>query len=133
MYYHLILSKGNILVDSSQTALLCDFGLARILLDEGSSGMTTTTAHVGTERYLAPELVSGEDLEYPTTASDIYAVGCLGLEVSFMAPGSFENLTTLDYSSYSVESPTLTVETICAGGSSMTLAAGCHHPRSQRI
>jgi serine/threonine protein kinase len=45
--------------------------------------MTTTTAHTGTERYLAPELVNGDDLEYPTAASDIYAMGCLGLEVRF--------------------------------------------------
>jgi serine/threonine protein kinase len=46
--------------------------------------MTTTTAHTGTERYLAPELVNGDDLEYPTPASDIYALGCLGLEVRFL-------------------------------------------------
>jgi serine/threonine protein kinase len=64
---------------------ICDFGLARLFLDEGSTGMTTTTEHTGTIPYLAPELVSSETTvypTYPTTASDVYAVGCLGLRVS---------------------------------------------------
>jgi serine/threonine protein kinase len=50
-------------------------------MDE-ESGMTTTSEHTGTERYLAPELVSSETTVYPTTQSDVYALGCLGLEVS---------------------------------------------------
>jgi serine/threonine protein kinase len=61
---------------------ICDFGLARVFLEEGNSGMTTTSEHTGTTRYLAPELVSSEDTVYPTAASDVYALGCLGLEVS---------------------------------------------------
>jgi hypothetical protein len=44
--------------------------------------MTTTTAHTGTARYLAYELVAAGDDVRPTTASDMYAVGCIGLEVS---------------------------------------------------
>lgn len=43
--------------------------------------MTTTTEHTGTERYLAPELVTS-NIPTPTSASDVYALGCLGLEVS---------------------------------------------------
>ena len=43
--------------------------------------MTTTTQHTGTERYLAYELVIAGDEAIPTTLSDIYAVGCIGLEV----------------------------------------------------
>lgn len=45
--------------------------------------MTTTTHHTGTERYLAYELVAAGEEAIPTTASDIYAVGCIGLEVCF--------------------------------------------------
>jgi serine/threonine protein kinase len=37
----------------------------------------------GTERYLAPELVLSEDIVKPTTHSDVYAIGCVGLEVWF--------------------------------------------------
>jgi serine/threonine protein kinase len=46
--------------------------------------MTTTSEHTGTVRYLAPELVMSEVTVYPTTESDVYALGCLGLEVSSM-------------------------------------------------
>ena len=44
--------------------------------------MTTTTEHTGTERYLAPELVTDDADVHPTMASDVYALGCLGLDVS---------------------------------------------------
>jgi len=75
--------QRNILIDDTGHAQICDFGLVRIFLDEGSTGMTTTTSHTGTERYLAYELVmAGEDAR-PTTASDIHAVGCIGLEVGY--------------------------------------------------
>ncbi|KIM21067.1 hypothetical protein M408DRAFT_333661 [Serendipita vermifera MAFF 305830] len=77
------ITPSNTLIDQYGRAVLCDFGLVRIFLDEGSSGMTTMTAHTGTERYLAPELVTGEEMEYPTTASDVYALGCIGLEFVF--------------------------------------------------
>jgi serine/threonine protein kinase len=89
MYYYLTLLKGNVLVDNSQRAVLCDFGLLQILLDEGSNGMTTSAAHSGSERYLALELVNGDELVYPTTASDVYAAGCIGLEVLFTVSGRF--------------------------------------------
>jgi hypothetical protein len=46
--------------------------------------MTTTTAHAGTVRYLAYELAVAGDDACPTTASDIHAVGCIGLEVSIL-------------------------------------------------
>jgi serine/threonine protein kinase len=73
--------KGNILIDDQLNARLCDFGIARILAEEGTSGFTTTSEHTGTERYLSYELVLSEVCA-PTTASDIYALACMGLEVS---------------------------------------------------
>jgi serine/threonine protein kinase len=79
--YNAILQR-NILIADSGRAQICDFGLIRIFLDEGSSGMTTTTHHTGTERYLAYELVMAGEDACPTTYSDIHAVGCIGLEVS---------------------------------------------------
>jgi serine/threonine protein kinase len=133
MYYHLMLSKGNILVDNSQRAVLCDFGLIQIFLDEESTGLTTTSERTGTARYLAPELVIPDYSVYPTTSSDVYAAGCVGQRVPSTTSGCFENLNTLDYSSYLVESPTITGQTICAGRSTRTLSEGFHHPRSQKI
>jgi serine/threonine protein kinase len=76
------MNQRNILIDDSGRALLGDFGLVRIFMDEGSSGMTTTAYHTGTQRYLAYELVTAGEEAIPTTASDIYAVGCVGLEAS---------------------------------------------------
>jgi serine/threonine protein kinase len=51
-------------------------------MEEGlDTGYTTTTAHTGTMRYLAPELVKDGDEAIPTTATDIYALGCVALFV----------------------------------------------------
>jgi serine/threonine protein kinase len=69
------------LIDALGAPRICDFGLARVFLEAESTGMTTTSEHTGTTRYLAPELVASEVTVYPTTASDVYALGCLGLEV----------------------------------------------------
>jgi serine/threonine protein kinase len=52
-----------------------------MFLLEGGTGLTTTTAHGGTERYLAPELVEFSGECYPTRESDVYAMGCVGLKV----------------------------------------------------
>jgi serine/threonine protein kinase len=67
-------------------AQLCDFGLVRLIHDQIPTdlptGLTTTTAHTGTVRYLSFELVDGDDVAKPTAASDIWALGCGGMEVS---------------------------------------------------
>jgi serine/threonine protein kinase len=70
----------NILIDDDGRARICDFGLVRILSDE-STGLVTTTTHTGTVRYLAYELVVSEQ-PVPTVASDVHALGCIGLDVS---------------------------------------------------
>jgi serine/threonine protein kinase len=73
----------NVLVDDDGSAKICDFGLLRLVRESAPTGMTTKSSHTGTTRYLSYELVSGED-DYdgkPTTASDVYALACIGMEV----------------------------------------------------
>jgi serine/threonine protein kinase len=71
--------KGeNVLITDSGDALLCDFGVAKVLREaERTSGFTTTAIH-GTFVFMAPEL--HEDLIW-TPATDTYAFGgtCLQL------------------------------------------------------
>ena len=46
--------------------------------------MTTTSPYTGTDRYLAYELLLDGELVVPTKASEIFALGCIGLEVSLV-------------------------------------------------
>lgn len=75
----------NVLIDDDGHARICDFGLVRNALTEH-----TTTSHLGTLRYRAYELVNTDESLHPnergiiTTASDIYAVGCMALELIFL-------------------------------------------------
>ncbi|PVG00589.1 kinase-like protein [Serendipita vermifera] len=78
------IKPGNVLLDENGRAKLCDFGLVRVLAEGQSIGLTTTTEHTGTDRYIAPEFLISEETTVPTTASDVYALGCLGLKFVFM-------------------------------------------------
>ncbi|CAG7855260.1 SubName: Full=Uncharacterized protein {ECO:0000313/EMBL:CCA75953.1} [Serendipita indica DSM 11827] len=85
----------NVLIAKDGRPMICDLGLARILVDETSFSsdgyasdenqswmrkINTTTPHSGTPRYLAPEQVDLNRPSKPTTAADVYAVGCIGFE-----------------------------------------------------
>lgn len=75
------LKPQNILIDNSGHAMLADFGLVRLIGDQ--AGEEETSPHTGTTRYLAHELITGDEDRMPTTASDIYSLGCVGLVFIF--------------------------------------------------
>ena len=76
--------QENCLIDDRGNPKICGFGLARIFLEDCGS---ETNAHTGMARYLAYELAVAE-ASIPTTASDIYATGCIGLEVQYCDSGN---------------------------------------------
>lgn len=72
---HRDLKPSNILVSSSGEVKLLDFGIAKLLDEEGEAGSDTVTrvgARVLTPRYAAPEQIRGEPA---TTATDVFALG----------------------------------------------------------
>ena len=71
---HRDVKPANVLVDPEGKALLTDFGLAKGIAD---SVLTRSGRVVGTIDYLAPEIILGEPA---TSASDLYALGCLVFE-----------------------------------------------------
>ncbi|KAG9050444.1 hypothetical protein FS842_011367, partial [Serendipita sp. 407] len=74
------LNPANILLDDNLTPRICVLGLTRLMSEEDGSLSTITTMDTGAERYISYELVDHDDMVMPTAASDVHALGCVGLE-----------------------------------------------------
>jgi len=68
---HRDIKLENILVDSNFNLKLCDFTMSKTFSEGSSVGVFYS--HVGTERYMAPEIVEGKPYKGNTT--DIFALG----------------------------------------------------------
>ncbi|EJD04732.1 kinase-like protein [Fomitiporia mediterranea MF3/22] len=80
-YVHGILSGVNVLISNSGEPLLCDFGLAIILEDLTQMPISSLLQDAGNPRWMAPELFVGEQQASISTASDVWALGMVFLEI----------------------------------------------------
>ena len=79
----------NVLVDDGGNPRISDFGLA-IPVENRTIGLTTTGSFQATLRWLSPELANGMIYSEHTVnmkrteSSDVWAFGCLLIEVCFL-------------------------------------------------
>ncbi|CDO54011.1 similar to Saccharomyces cerevisiae YHR030C SLT2 Serine/threonine MAP kinase [Geotrichum candidum] len=72
---HRDLKPGNILINAQGQLKICDFGLARGILDDTERNRIKITKYVATRWYRAPELIISNKIY--TTAIDMWSVGCI--------------------------------------------------------
>ena len=85
--------KANVLIDSSYSARLADFGLTTII-DESTVGSTTDRDPRGTIRWMAPEMLYPAGFGFPgkvqkrlpSRSTDVYALAMTILEGHMPAP-----------------------------------------------
>ncbi|KAG6826273.1 hypothetical protein H0H92_000466, partial [Tricholoma furcatifolium] len=79
------LKSDNVLIDPAGRARLTDFSLSSVADSNIVSWTSQSSGHSrgGSIRWMAPELLNydDEDMAYNTTASDVYAWGCVCLEI----------------------------------------------------
>ncbi|HPD63299.1 MAG TPA: serine/threonine protein kinase [Anaerolineaceae bacterium] len=75
---HRDVKPSNILFTSNGTPMLADFGVAKILDEEGTLDLTGTNATVGTPDYMAPEQINSKTVD---KRADIYSLGVVYYEM----------------------------------------------------
>lgn len=90
-----------LLAPDEQTLKLIDFGMAKILHDFASLGLTQPHQIFGTPEYMSPERAKGEP---PTAASDIYSTGILAFEM-LAGVRPFGGQNPMDVLRHQIDSP----------------------------
>jgi len=70
---HRDIKPANILLTTTGTVKVCDFGIAR-LAHQQQTNLTAPHTAIGTSAYMAPEQASGAAVD---TRTDLYALGCV--------------------------------------------------------
>lgn len=94
---HRDIKPHNLVVEPDGVLKVMDFGIARLAARPDRSGMTQTGMIVGTPEYMAPEQVTGGDVDHRI---DIYAAGgvlyeCLTGRPPFVAETSYQLVAKL--------------------------------------
>ena len=71
---HRDIKPQNMVVEPDGVLKVMDFGIARLARTKPGEGMTQAGAAIGTPDYMAPEQMSGAEIDH---RADIYAAGCV--------------------------------------------------------
>lgn len=99
---HRDLKPGNIILESGDLVKVLDFGLAKSIAGDATSGITATHALLGTPLYMAPEQIESPNVDART---DLYSVGCIMHELLAGTPPFVDTQITALLAKHLTEPP----------------------------
>ena len=75
---HRDIKPSNILLTTSGQPMLTDFGVAKVIDEDATQGLTGTNASIGTPEYMAPEQIGSKNVD---ARADLYALGVVFYEM----------------------------------------------------
>ncbi len=69
---HRDIKPANMLLDTKGKLKITDFGIAKVIGEQGTAGMTQTGFQPGTVEYMSPEQIRGDEID---ERSDLYSLG----------------------------------------------------------
>jgi serine/threonine protein kinase len=93
---HRDIKPANVLIDDQCQITICDFGLARCMINQPTTSKRRLSTHISSRWYRSPEIILTQ--ESYDSKIDIWAMGCIMAELLLKIEKQYQTKSKSDYS-----------------------------------